>query len=509
MLNLRFLPASLKEYVSDSKFDLREVQRVLVILALALLGGLATAQLGVFGVPLAGAVLLMMIILLKGNKVWLKVLTFLLLGYAFGSKGFATIGFSPIFIGEAMLSIGILTFLTIPFSRKIKVNIKPFLHWEIGVLFIFIIWQVAQTIPYIKLYQFDTLRDATEYGYAAFAILIMLLIPKKDVQSFFNLFSRLMPFMLLWYPILYFFARTASFPIHFPGAGTPLVDTKGSDVGAHLAGMGALMLLQLGQQRHYRARWVSWLIWLLWGLCVVLIGSIQRGVLVAVAASVGIVVLFQPIRTRWDRPLLVVVVVTCLLLITGLYSAKINVGQYREISAEQLVANVASIFGQGDDTSGGLENTKEWRIRWWNTIIDYTFHGPYFWTGKGYGVNLADSDGFQVNSDGSLRSPHNGHMTILARSGVPGFVLWVIFLAGVALRLLRNILNSKRDPLKARYALWMLAYLVAFGIVASTDVFLEGPMGGIWFWSLIGFVYVFLSSDTSKTPNSTLALNRS
>ena len=69
------------------------MQRVLVILVLALLGGLATAQLGVFGVPLAGAVLLLMIILLKGNKVWLKVLTFLLLGYAFGSKGFATIGF--------------------------------------------------------------------------------------------------------------------------------------------------------------------------------------------------------------------------------------------------------------------------------------------------------------------------------------------------------------------------------------------------------------------------------
>ena len=48
--------------------------------------------------------------------------------------------------------------------------------------------------------------------------------------------------------------------------------------------------------------------------------------------------------------------------------------------------------------------------------------GPYKWTGKGYGINLADDDGYQI--DGSLRSPHNGHMTILARSGLPGITLW-------------------------------------------------------------------------------------
>ncbi len=27
-------------------------------------------------------------------------------------------------------------------------------------------------------------------------------------------------------------------------------------------------------------------------------------------------------------------------------------------------------------------------------------------------------------ADNSLRSPHNGHLTILARTGVPGFALW-------------------------------------------------------------------------------------
>ena len=28
-------------------------------------------------------------------------------------------------------------------------------------------------------------------------------------------------------------------------------------------------------------------------------------------------------------------------------------------------------------------------------IIDYTVFGDYFWTGKGFGISLADDDGFQ------------------------------------------------------------------------------------------------------------------
>ena len=34
---------------------------------------------------------------------------------------------------------------------------------------------------------------------------------------------------------------------------------------------------------------------------------------------------------------------------------------------------------------------------------------------------------------GSLRAPHNGHLDILARSGVIGFGLWILFLGAFAL----------------------------------------------------------------------------
>jgi O-antigen ligase len=138
-------------------------------------------------------------------------------------------------------------------------------------------------------------------------------------------------------------------------------------------------------------------------------------------------------------------------------------------------------------------NTIEWRFRWWRKIIDYTFHGPYFWTGKGYGMNLADEDGF-FNWDHSLRSPHNGFMTILARSGVPGLLLWSAFLLTLTFQVARIWLTKKADQKQRFIAIWFLVCLAGFLFLASFDVFLEGPMAGIWFWSLVGFALAYFQT---------------
>ena len=88
----------------------------------------------------------------------------------------------------------------------------------------------------------------------------------------------------------------------------------------------------------------------------------------------------------------------------------------RPVSFTQLVDNVASVVTADN---GAPDSTRAWRLAWWDKIIGYTIDGPYIWTGKGFGINLADDDGFQVDADGSLRSPHNGHLTMLARGGLP------------------------------------------------------------------------------------------
>lgn len=158
----------------------------------------------------------------------------------------------------------------------------------------------------------------------------------------------------------------------------------------------------------------------------------------------------------------------------------------RPATIQQMIENILSIFGSSSDS--GLEGTKQFRLAWWGKIVDYTVFGDYFWTGKGFGVNLADSDGFQSTADGSLRAPHNSHLTVLARMGVPGFALWVLLQSVFAVGLIQAVARLRRSgdaPLAVVGAI-VLAYWFAMMVDTSFDPYLEGPQGGIWFWSVFG-----------------------
>jgi hypothetical protein len=154
-----------------------------------------------------------------------------------------------------------------------------------------------------------------------------------------------------------------------------------------------------------------------------------------------------------------------------------------------MFANLASVFGTDDQSAGGLEGNKQWRLAWWSKIADYTFRGEYFWVGKGFGVNLADNDGFQTSLSTPLRSPHSAFMTMLARAGVPGLAFWLLSQVSWLWVMLRAHVKARRhkESWQARlFAFFILAWL-AFTLNASFDVFLEGPTGGIWYWTLLGF----------------------
>jgi O-antigen ligase len=153
------------------------------------------------------------------------------------------------------------------------------------------------------------------------------------------------------------------------------------------------------------------------------------------------------------------------------------------------VENATSIFSQ---SSTQTESTKTWRLDWWNIIIDDTFFGPHFWTGRGFGLNLADADGFWDgdNPDAPpLRSPHNAHMTMLARGGIPGIAVWGAVSLSWFVMMANAMLKARRyqQPVWANMFLVVMCYVLAILINASFDVALEGPMQGVWFWCLIGF----------------------
>jgi O-antigen ligase len=80
-------------------------------------------------------------------------------------------------------------------------------------------------------------------------------------------------------------------------------------------------------------------------------------------------------------------------------------------------------------------------------------------------------------------------MTMLARAGVPGLILWTLLLVSWFGFVMKAMLTARRRRQKhwAHLFLFIACYFAAMLITASFDVVLERPMLGIWFWCLFGF----------------------
>jgi hypothetical protein len=347
------------------------------------------------------------------------------------------------------------------------------------------IWQVSCTIPYLTTYKIDALRDAVVWGYSAFAWCVAALVCRYPsiIEKVMERYKRFAHWYVFLGPpfVLATWYLAGSLPT-IPMTEVTIPHLKPGDMLVHLAGIIAYFLSGMSLQ----SQWC--LIPAFLG--VVIGGVLTRGGFVALLCAT----LFAAILRGPSKQLVRLIVGaalggTVLLMLLIALDVHLKVpGRAREVSVDQIFANLDSI---GGSESAGLDATKKWRLEWWKKILDYTFNGPYFWTGKGYGINLADSDGFQVGSAGSepLRSPHNSHMTFLARSGVPGLFAWVaIQLTWLGL-MIQSFVKSWRLKLSQWSGLfiWLAAYWLAFMINASFDVALEGPMAGIPFWTVFGF----------------------
>jgi O-antigen ligase/polysaccharide polymerase Wzy-like membrane protein len=397
----------------------------------------------------------------------------ILAGYAFLGRGVAHLGVPPVYVGEAVLGIGLIA-IVVSLDR---VRWRP-AHFAI---LAFVAWGAIRTIPYVGTYGIDALRDAVIWGYAVFAIAVSVTVRAEHFDVIIRIYRRLVPIFVFWVPVAAVVSVVFADALpRAPGSEVPIVVFKGGDMGVHLAGVGAFMILGLGGSAAVGLR--EAMIWAGWLLSVVVAGAVNRGGLLA-ASMVATTVLFIRATARW---FVLVFVGLFLVAVVGLADPQIDLGFSRRISLDQIVTNVTSIFDSHAEED--LQGTKTWRLRWWNTIIGYTVGGPYFWDGKGYGINLADDDGFQLLADHSLRAPHNGHIEILARSGVPGLTLWILLQVVFAATLLRAAARARAADLQHWVAIvgWIFAYWLAALVNASFDVYLEGPQGGIWFWSVIG-----------------------
>ncbi len=410
---------------------------------------------------------------------YILALSCVLLGYAVMGKGFAYFGYPPFFVGELAFLAGLLVLL------RSGCFVATFAFGPSLLLAAIMGWTLLRTLPFVGTYGFDALRDSVIIMYGGFSFIIAALLIEdcrrintlvRYYKVFLGIYVPAVPFL---FPLGFYFGDDI---LSMPGTTVRLISLGPGEVATHLAGAAVFALAGFRRPTPF---WTACLL-----VALVMVSAVSRAAMLAFVVPVVLAAL-----VLGKARMLAVIIAVGLMLLTTAYVIETSFSSYHEahssterrVSSVQLVENIASIVGRGGDQT---EGTKEWREKWWNIIADNTVRGPYFWTGRGFGVNLAFEDGFgNRHNERPLRSPHNGHMTILARAGIPGAALWGVFLAAWLGALLRATSLARRSG-QAEWAgllLFVACYATSCVINATFDVALEAPMQGIWFWCLIGF----------------------
>ncbi len=434
------------------------------------------------------------------SQLYLNFFAAVMLGYMTLDKGFAYVGANPLFIGEITLVLGF--FVVLAGAYSVRVFRSP-IAWA---LVFFMMWHAFRTLPFLDVHGLNTFRDAVLWAYGLFAFLIAgILLKTNKMEAVPNLYARVFPGVLAIGLVGMVITELLfeSLP-KWPGTDTSLIMVKASDLGVQVA--GALAFLALGLQRvfprkkRFNIPMTDMFAWMIVLVSSIVVLSRSRGGFVAIACAGILVTMFRPNNRmiRMAAPALIIGILFVAL------DVDIPLSGGRSISPQQIMTNLLSVVTEQDKDV--LDTTETWRKRWWGKIIDDTVFGNKFWLGRGYGISHAQVDGF-TDVTGN-RSPHNAHINLLGRGGVPGFLVWLGLIVTIFTVLTRCYLRAQAAGRKdlAALNLWVMAYGLAYLVAASFDVYLEGPQGGIPFWCLVGFAIAL--SEAQRAPVGAETMSR-
>lgn len=403
------------------------------------------------------------------------MLALFLLGYAVCGRAFAYLGVPPVFVGEILLLAALIQMVRA--SGLSAVFFLPQTH----LLCFFMLWSLLQTAPYISEYGLYALRDGVLWGYGFFALSTAALLWSQPAVlpwliRRYRVFAVCFPFLAL--------AALSMMAAVPKSALDPswLIQMKPGDALVHLAAILAFVVC--GLSRRVGIFWIATFV-----LALVVAGSGGRGGLLSFLLGAGVLALLYYHRAdtwRLAGGMTIAMVLAGLLLPLLPVFTHHEESRARAVSPMQVAANLKSIILPSEEAM--LEGTKRMRLMWWEKIIEDSWFGPQALAGRGYGINLGMADGFAPREDITVRHPHNAHLNILARSGMPGLFLWAGFNIVWAAGMFRALLGSRIRGLAEWEGLFatLLVFQLASLTNASFDVYLEGPMGGIWYWVMMG-----------------------
>ncbi|MDA0194651.1 MAG: O-antigen ligase [Bacteroidetes bacterium] len=425
-------------------------------------------------------------------KLYLRILTVILVGYYYLGKTWAYL-----FIGELFLVFFAMTFVLLVIhitKSKIKGGIPI-------VLYILLFLGICYAFIGLTEHGINGIRDSVIITYAMFAIVFynFILYSEINIVNWFKNYASYFKFL----PLFYLFMIIANYQFSFlnptiPFLNRSLSQVKAGDMGVHT--LFALLLVITGFVYYKKREKYAVLVCI--AAIAVYLAAFNRGGFLSILFPF-IYFLYLKKKMSYLRYFFIgaFFFVLALILFSKIDAFQSN-SRARTLSAEQLFKNYSAItnidysrlvdidYSNMSDDAGVEGGNILWRLLWWAKIVNYTVFGDYLWTGKGFGVNLAEDDDVPHGATPDVRSPHNATMTILARTGIVGLALWIIFLWITFWRLIHHIRLSKaQHETYHNLFIILLCYWLSFLINSSLDVFLEGPMGGIPFWVIVGVIY--------------------
>ena len=410
------------------------------------------------------------------------VLGGLLLGYLLFDRAFAYLHLpgTPLFIGEMTMVLGVVVAARSTGTLRAAVAAEPVL----SLLAVFMLWGAIRTVPGVGPYGMDAPRDAALWYYALFAFLAAASVSARPQLPHLmaNRLRRWSPWVLVWLAVGQVLAPFADKAPAVPFSDVSVLSHKPGGAAAAALLVLAVLWLVPGAKEHRGRVVVSFLALMV----IALIATQNRGALVGVTAGgmVGLTFLADRVRVVGWALATIAIALTFMLLL----SVKVPFPgpQGREYSARQLVTNVISLSGA--DAPGGLDGTVDGRKELWTRVLNKQVSEHRVLVGAGFGPNLAAE--VQVFDEGTdaLRNPHNTHLSLLARMGACGALLWALTWVGWYWRVAGASRRLRRTSRHADAQMGGVCLVVTTVVLVAAvfDPLMEGPQVAVLLWSVFG-----------------------
>jgi hypothetical protein len=222
----------------------------------------------------------------------------------------------------------------------------------------------------------------------------------------------------------------------------------------------------------------------------------SRAVYVAFGASVIVLIMNGHIKSvsRFLLALLMGILILFILEVSGVELK----GRVGKIGIDTLTEQVNSI-SKGDQAGAGSGGTSL-RVGWWQqSLTRWNSSLDTITFGIGFGQALTNFSTGQRNANGAVaivREPHNSYISILTRTGLFGFIPWLVFqISLMAVVWLKYREQRHALSVDADYWLWLFLFFLSLQITALVEPVFESPFFASPYYFLAGFALAEIVND--------------